>query len=109
LPAVATKSVIISALCGYFVDAHRREARRFLQGLSTDELQYIADFVGACLLEINSGVRNRAEVASRVLSHAQRRGASVRDSRQIEDRDHKMILLLEYLSRCGFHRFSITS
>ena len=75
----------------------KTEARRFLLGLSSDELQFIAEFYGACILEEPAAcVRNRAELAEWIADF-QARGATSR----VADQDHKMILLLEYLCRAG--------
>jgi hypothetical protein len=74
---------------------HKRTARQFLLGLSTDELHYIAEFLGACILESEQPGRwTRPQ-----LSHAiQRFDKSQKHT--VSDRQHKMILLLEFLSRC---------
>jgi hypothetical protein len=73
-------------------------ARRFLLGLSSDELQFIAEFYGACILEEPAAcVRNRAELAAWIADFQRARGATSR----VADQDHKMILLLEYLCRAG--------
>jgi hypothetical protein len=61
----------------------KAKARRFLRGLSYDELQYIAGYLGACILESSS--------------------ARVRRTRS-EDQELKMILVLEYLHRAGWDR-----
>ena len=75
----------------------KSEALRFLSGLSSDELQFIAEFLGACVLE--SEVRcacNRAELAERIA-----RFQRARAQRWSSDQAHKMILLLEYLCHMG--------
>ena len=76
----------------------KSEARRFLTGLSADELQFIAEFLGSCVLE--SQVRcacNRAELAERIARFQQVRAERVQPCST--DQVHKMILLLEYLCR----------
>jgi hypothetical protein len=60
------------------------KARRFLQGLSSDELQFIAEYLGACILE-SAGPGQ----------------GSTGYCQETPDQDHKMILLLEYLRRSG--------
>jgi len=77
-------------------------------GLSSDELEFIAEFVGACILEgacifeLESAercCRSRGELAERIAEFQQARVTRVR--LQPEDQEHKTILLLEYLCRSG--------
>ena len=68
-------------------------ARRFLEGLSDDELRYIADFHGASLLDPNLRPAENREATALRIERFQRlnpgRGPQT---------SHKMILLLEFLS-----------
>ena len=64
--------------------------RRFLAGLSADELEFLAGFQGARILERSSGAsssRRRADYGSAL--------------RPTADHDHKLLVLREYLARCG--------
>jgi hypothetical protein len=70
-----------------------------LQGLSTDELQYIADFLGACVLESTHAANGREELAECVAHFERVRPAPTTRC----DRDHKMILLMEFLCRCRIY------
>ena len=81
-------------------------ARRFLTGLSSDELQFIAEFLGACILESAEESRcSRTELAGRIAQFQRERpGCSPGRS---QDQDHKMILLLEFLCRSGSPRLSL--
>ena len=82
----------------------RSDARRFLAGLSADELQFIAEFLGSCVLE--SPMRcacNRAELAERIA-----RFQPARADEPSPDQERKMILLLEYLCRCGVRELSLS-
>jgi hypothetical protein len=82
------------------------KARRFLVGLSFDELQFIAEFLGACILEsTEEGRCSRSELAGRIAEF--QRGRLRRSPGCSEDQYHKMILLLEYLCRSGSPRFSL--
>src|SRR5262249_54377587 len=66
-----------------------------LSGLSADELQFIADYQAACILESRYCTRlTREQLAARIAEFQRTRGAT-------SDQDHKMILLLEYLCRSG--------
>jgi len=89
------KSILVKSLCAVVSDRQRRKVRQFLLGLSTDELQYIAEFLGSCIIESEEPYRwTRAQ-----LSHGiQRFDQSQKNS--VSDRQHKMILLNEFLSRC---------
>lgn len=100
---------LVRALCSCACDRKRGKARKFLQGLSADELNYIAEFLGSCILESNHRLGGtRGQLADDVArfercrrASALERNGSRRASPSIQDEDHKMILLLEYLSRCG--------
>jgi hypothetical protein len=73
-------------------------ARRFLRGLSADELQFIAEYYGACILEApRACVCDRAALAARIAAFQRARGNTTR----MADVEHKMILLLEYLCSVG--------
>ena len=82
------------------------KARRFLVGLSFDELQFIAEFLGACVLEsAEEGCCSRSELAERIAQF--QRGRLRCSPGCSEDQDHKMILLLEFLCRSGSPRVSL--
>ena len=51
LAAVASRSSLVGALVRTADPATRDSAESFLQGLSLDELQCIAEFQGACIIE----------------------------------------------------------
>ena len=80
------QSVLVYALAACCERSLRSPVRRFLVGLSSDELEFIAGFMGSCILE-GSG-----EVADYRLAHG---GAST------DDQNHKMILVREFLCRAG--------
>jgi hypothetical protein len=111
VPATATKkSALVLALSVCVEDLQRREIRRFLQGLATDELQYIAEFLGSCILE--SGGRchcSRTQLAEAIKQFDRTRRGSIAAARapQDQDQEHKMILLLEYLCRSGLTQYTL--
>jgi hypothetical protein len=71
----------------------KSRSRRFLLGLSSDELQFIAGFLGSCILESSAdGVSARAQLAGRLEEYQRANGPGCS-----WDQEHKMILLLEYL------------
>jgi hypothetical protein len=75
----------------------QKKARKFLLGLSTDELQYIAEFLGTCVLEsLGRSALSRRELAEGIAQFEQVRRARTDCP---SDQEHKMILLLEYLCR----------
>lgn len=114
MPAAAgKKSTLVRALGVCVDDSQKREIKRFLLGLATDELQYIAEFLGSCILE--SGWRcygSRAQLAEAIKQFAlSRREAGCRcsaPSLRDQDQEHKMILLLEYLCRSGLTQFTLS-
>lgn len=77
---------LVAALADCAHGAFRPEARRLLDGLSADEMQFIAEFLGASIV------------------HAQMwapPGAGEIRMRRVPDRSHKMLVLIEYLRRSG--------
>ena len=99
------QNALVDALVSCADRPLKPKARQFLVGLSFDELQFIAEFLGACIVEhTEKGRCSRAELAERI---AQFQQARLRRSPSCsEDQDHKMILLLEYLCRSGSPRIS---
>jgi hypothetical protein len=67
------------------------KARRFLLGLSFDELQFIAEYLGARILASGASGGDRRTV----------RFQWQRPERIAADRELKLILLREYLCRAG--------
>ncbi len=97
------RSVLVAALAACTDGPLKPEARRFLGGLSRDELQFIAEYLGAAILESGEGCAgSRRELAERIVAFQHARvGASPGPSR---DQDHKTILLLEFLCRSGLQK-----
>jgi hypothetical protein len=84
---VAHRQDLVAALIACTDAPFRARARRFASGLSADELQFIAEYLGSCILEaVAMGACSPCALAARLPA---------------ADRDHKMILLLEYLCRTG--------
>ena len=88
------RSALVAALSDCADGPFRVKVRRYLQGLSADELQFIAAFWGACVLEADGPANDRADLARR-MSQIQSQSTPNYDG------DHKMILLMEYLGRTG--------
>ena len=93
------RNALVAALTSCADRPFKSRARRFLSGLSSDELQFIAEFLGACFLESGRKYRcSRAQLAERIAEFQRARASGGGWS---EDQEHKMILLLEYLCRDG--------
>ncbi|HXA52841.1 MAG TPA: hypothetical protein VNV86_21135 [Candidatus Acidoferrum sp.] len=92
----ASRNTMILALSACAETGVRTRARRFLSGLSSDELQFLAEFVGACILE-SSGDATSA-IATLQWRHCQ--GAEPDLLRH--DREHKMLVLREFLDRSRY-------
>jgi len=92
------QTALFTALVASADESRRLWARRFLTGLSADEMQFIADFLGASILDPTAAPRfpSRAELARSI----ERFTLSDSPHSPSADEEHKMILLLEYLSRC---------
>lgn len=97
---VALRQELADALTACADSPCRARARRFVSGLSADELQFIAEYLGACMLEsARQCQRSREELASRIAAfHSSRSPAAA------ADQDHKAILLFEFLSRSGLQQ-----
>ena len=98
------RNSMVAALVACADQPLKSEARRFLDGLSSDELQFIAGFLGSCMLESPVGcARTRAELAERIARFQRPRADRAQNAGWVRstDQEHKMILLLEYLCRWG--------
>jgi hypothetical protein len=92
------RNTLVAALVDCADRPQKLRARRFLSGLSADELQFIAEFFGACILESSDGCgQSRAQLAAWIAQVQQTRSGC--RSLCSADREHKTILLLEYLCR----------
>ncbi len=86
------RTALVQALSCITERTRRGAAQRFLEGLSSDELKYIAEFVGASCLDPDLKPGQTRDLAARCIERFQQMsGASPCAS-------HKMILLLEFLS-----------
>jgi hypothetical protein len=97
------RSVLVAALSSCADNRLRPEARRFLGGLSADELQFIAEFLGASVLEsqvADEVAGSRRELAERLAEFHRTRFGELPS----RDQDHKTILLLEFLCRSGLRK-----
>jgi hypothetical protein len=93
---VPLKSILVKSICSMVSDQQRRKTRQFLLGLSTDELQYLAEFFGSCILESEHPSRwTRVQLTQEIQRF------DLEQKSCVADRQHKMILLLEFLSRCN--------
>ncbi len=81
------RPALVAALASCVDRKKQSQTRDFLGGLSCDELEFIADYLGSCILE-----STRAGELRQV-----RQGSSDVSS----DQEHKMILLFEFLCRSG--------
>jgi hypothetical protein len=98
---------LISAITVCAEQRFQKKARKFLQGLSRDELQYIAEFLGACVLEsLGRSALSRRELADGIAHFEQVRRACPECG---SDQEHKMILLLEYLCRSRLTNCSLAA
>jgi len=98
------KTILVRSLCSMVSDKQRRKARQFLLGLSIDELQYIAEFLGSCILESEQPY---GWTGAQLTQGIQRFDQGQKHS--VSDRQHKMILLLEFLWRCNIGSASVTA
>ena len=88
----AVRKSLVAALVECAEQPLKLDARRFLDGLSADELQFIADFMGSCILESQLPAARTREALARSIDKFQ-------TACPTRDPDRKSILLLEYLQR----------
>ena len=100
------RSTLVAALASCVDQPMQPKARHFLRGLSCDELEFIADYVGSCILESTRRCGcSRAQLAGRIAGFQRaRQGSSPLPG---SDQEHKMILLLEFLCRSGMQPFAL--
>jgi len=91
------RTALISGIVTCVEESRRKRARTFLQGLSTDELEYISEFLGACMLEsAPAATLSRRQLAESITDFDRNcRACAGRSGRQ-----HNMVVLLECLCRC---------
>src|SRR5262249_2636661 len=89
---VRHRKTLVAALIAC-TDGARPRARRFLLGLSNDELQFIAEFLGSCILECS-------EDLSRAVNTIQAHQTADAPGQRC-DRERKIILLREFLYLSG--------
>ena len=93
LAAVASRSSLVGALLRNALPLNRHLVLDFLQGLSRDELECLAEFEGACILELEfSEKSNSYRLMSDFFDPAFRERW-----RNPDDRAHKMFIVLAYL------------
>jgi hypothetical protein len=102
LAAVASRSSLVGALLRNALPTHRHIVLDFLQGLSRDELECLAEFQGACILEAGySENYNSYRLMSDFFDPA------VSDRwHNPDDRGHKMFVVLAWLDQVE-HSISI--
>jgi hypothetical protein len=95
LAAVASRSSLVGALLRTAIPVNRHLVLNFLQGLSRDELECLAEFQGACLLEEEFSV---ACQPYRLMADFFDPSLCERWSNP-DDRSHKMFVVLAYLDQ----------
>jgi hypothetical protein len=100
LAAVASRSSLVGALLRSVVPANRHTVYDFLRGLSRDELECLAEFQGAYILE-GEYSQGRTSNYYRLMSAFFDPAAHDR-WRDPDARAHKMIVLLTYLDYLGY-------
>ena len=95
LAAVASRSSLVGALLRTAIPVNRDLVHNFLEGLSRDELECLAEFQGACVLEEEFSVacqpyRLMADFFDPLVCERWRNP---------DDRAHKMFVVLAYLDQ----------
>ena len=94
------RKTLVTALVSCAGRRSKARARRFLLGLSADELEFIAEVFGAWILESSGGRGDsRAELAAAIAQFPRTRAGC--RGLSAADHEHKMILVFEYLYASG--------
>jgi hypothetical protein len=101
LAETASRTALERALIDYVPRDREAFARAFLSGLSVDELMFLAEFLGSCIL-ITSAIKMDTWDAVCHRAQAFHRELERRPDNQRQDTDHKLILLSEFAACCGF-------
>ena len=93
LAVIASRYSLVGALLRKAVPAKRHSVFNFLRGLSRDELECLAEFQGACILESETPGHNAYRLMADYFdpNYAERWGNSS------DDRAHKTFVVLAYL------------
>jgi hypothetical protein len=102
------RTALVAALISCAEEPLQCETRRFLMGLSRDELQFLAEFLGSSILDWSARRPcSRAQLAARIAEFQRTRACG--GAELSADRDHKMILLLEFLCRSGLQQVPVAA
>lgn len=100
------RAALVKVLSSMSSAGRRGAAVRFLEGLSSDELRYIASYFGARLMDPDLAPGPDRDSAARRVSDYQLRAKPVASTGDVS---HKMILLLEYLNVAELRRVAATA
>ncbi len=103
------QSNLVDAISSMSTAGRQRAARNFLEGLSTDELRYIAGYLGTRVIDpdLPPPCKNRNQIALSIERYeGSKKGPEPKkvgsDTRCNGSRaTHRMMVLLEYLSACS--------
>lgn len=94
------RPALVAALVSCAEISLQSRTRHFLTGLSCDELGFIAEYLGCCILESTPQWScSRSQLANRIAEFQQARHGYL--AACSADLEHKMILLLEFLCLSG--------
>jgi hypothetical protein len=98
LAETASRTALENALFGYAPLDRQACARTFLEALSMDELLFLAEFLGSCIL-ITSATNMDIWDA---IGHRAQESYRMHGRRSSDDADHKLVVLSEFAACCGF-------
>lgn len=90
---IASRTALEQELFLYVPPDRQAFAGAFLSGLSGDELFFLSECLGSCMLIPAANQIDAWDAVCRKV-HSPRRG--------LEDGDHKLVLLREFAAGCGF-------
>jgi hypothetical protein len=100
LAETASRTALENALFLYAPPGCQAAVTSFLEGLAVDELRYLAEFFGSCILTSSAANLGTWDLVGHRIEAAQRKLKKLRPAFH-EDTEHKLLLVTEFAARCG--------
>ena len=100
MPETASRSALENALIAYAPRERRPHARAFLKALSLDELLFLGEFLGSCIL-ITSAINMDTWDAVCHNAHARHHRMCRMTLRERNDTARKLVVVSEFAECCG--------
>jgi hypothetical protein len=99
LAETASRAALEDALALYSAPERQGAIRSFLDALSVNELLFLAEFLGSCVLLTSAISMDTWEAICHSVRASHRRLAHL-DAGRRRDAEHNLILVMEFAARC---------